>query len=51
MAPGRLKLVRILQPPAEAEVARKYPEDESTFFGWVRVDNTEEREGTKEEGK
>lgn len=51
MAASRLKLVRILQTPTEAEIAHKNAEDKGTFVGWVRMDDTEERESTEEEGE
>lgn len=51
MAPSWFELVRILQTPAEAEIAHKDVEDKGTFVRWVRLDDAEEREGAEEQGK
>lgn len=51
MATSRLKLVSVLQTPAEAEVAHEDAEDEGAFVGWVRMDDANKCKGTKEEGK
>lgn len=51
MAPSRLELVSVLQPPTEAEVAHEDAEDECAFVGWLGLDDAEEREGAEEEEK
>jgi hypothetical protein len=51
MAPSWLELVRVLQTPAEAEIAHKDAEDKVTFVRRVRLDDAEEREDAEEQCK